>query len=237
MSFGKIFPGRQFQSAVSLLIVLTTVLSLSGNSPTAKTGSTIPTFYRDVLPILQTHCQMCHRRGEIAPMPLETYEQARPWAQAIREKVTTKKMPPWFADPAYGKFSDDPSLTPQQIATLTAWADAHAPAGDPHDAPPAMQRIEGWNIAQPDVVVKMPKPVSIPAHGDVEYTYEIVPTGFSEDKWVQMSEIKPSSREHVHHAVVYIRPPESDWLRNAPVGVPFTASSLSDEKLRHEAHA
>ena len=82
----------------------------------------------------------------------------------------------------------------------------------------------------------MPKPVSIPARGDVEYTYEIVPTNFSEGKWAQMSEVRPSSRAHVHHAVIYIRPPDSNWLRGAPVGVPFTASSLGDEQLRHQAH-
>jgi len=82
----------------------------------------------------------------------------------------------------------------------------------------------------------MPEPVAIPAQGDVEYTYEIVPTNFMEDKWIQMSEVRPSARQHVHHAVIYIRPPGSDWLRAAPVGVPFTASSLGDEHLRHQAH-
>ena len=82
----------------------------------------------------------------------------------------------------------------------------------------------------------MPKPVSIPAKGDIEYTYEIVPTGFSEDHWVQMSEVRPSSRAHVHHAVIYVRPPNSKWLQGAPVGKPFTATSLGDEKLRHDAH-
>jgi len=170
-------------------------------------------------------------------MPLVTYRQTRPWANKIVEKVRSRKMPPWFADPAYGKFSDDPSLSPQETEVLSAWADAHAPAGNPHDAPPPPHWTEGWNILQPDQVVRMAAPVSIPARGDVEYTYEIVPTGFETDKWVQMSEVRPSSREHVHHAVVYIRPPDSEWLRNAPVGRPFTASSLSDEKLRHQAHS
>jgi hypothetical protein len=202
----------------------------------AHRSSPTPTFYRDVLPILQEHCQSCHRPGEIAPMAFLTYDQTRPWAGAIREATRTKKMPPWFADPAYGRFSNDPSLRAQQIATLSAWADAQAPAGDPRDTPPAPGWAEGWNIPRPDREVQMPKPVRLPAQGDVEYTYEIVPTGFTEDKWVQMSEIRPSSRPHVHHAVVYIRPPDSPWLRGAPVGVPFTASSLSNEQDRHEAH-
>jgi hypothetical protein len=169
-------------------------------------------------------------------MPFVTYDETKKWAVPIREAVGSKKMPPWFADPRFGHFSDDPSLTTQQIERIMAWADAKAPAGDPHDAPVSRHWTAGWNIAAPDQVLPMPKPVTIPAHGDVEYTYEIVPTGFTEAHWVQMSEVRPSSRAHVHHAVVYIRPPDSDWLRAAPVGVPFAASSLHDEKLRHQAH-
>ena len=95
---------------------------------------------------------------------------------------------------------------------------------------------EGWTIPQPDVVVRMPKPVALPAHGDVDYTYEIVPTGFTEGKWVQMSEIRPSSRENVHHAVVYVRPPDSNWLRHAPVGMPFTGADMTDEQDRQDTH-
>jgi hypothetical protein len=195
-----------------------------------------PTFYRDVLPILQERCEGCHRAGEIAPMPLVNYEQARPFARAIAADASARKMPPWFADPSIGHFSNDPSLSPQQISTLVAWAAAGAPRGNPADAPPLRQFAEGWNISQPDLIVRMPKPVAIPAHGDVEYTYEIVPTGFKTDRWVQMSEIRPSSRENVHHAVVYIRPPDSPWLRHAPIGVPFTASDMTNEQDRHDTH-
>jgi hypothetical protein len=82
----------------------------------------------------------------------------------------------------------------------------------------------------------MPVPVFIPGRGDVEYTYEIVPTGFTEDKWVQFTEIRPSGPQYVHHCVVYVRAPNSTWLRVAPIGVPFTASSFLDPKLRAEAH-
>jgi hypothetical protein len=196
-----------------------------------------PTFYKDVLPIVQQHCQVCHRKGEIAPFPLVTYQDTKSWSDQIRDAVRSRKMPPWFADPCCGHFSNDPSLTAAEIATLTAWAVAKAPEGEPHDAPPPVRWTEGWNIPQPDMVLTMPKPVAIRAHGDIEYTYEIVPTNFAEDKWVQMSEIRPSSRSHVHHAVVYIRPPDSSWLRGAPIGVPFTASSLGDEHLRHDAHS
>jgi len=202
----------------------------------AQTTSPPPTYYKDVLPIIQDHCQSCHRPGQPAPMPFMTYAETKPFASGIKHSVETKMMPPWFAEPGIGHFSNDISLVPAQISTLAAWADAGAPAGDPRNAPPLRKWPEGWNIPQPDIVLTMPQPVAIPAHGDVDYTYEIVPTHFTEDRWIQMSELRPSSPEHVHHAVVYIRPPESKWLRHAPVGVPFTASSLSDPQDRRDAH-
>ncbi len=195
-----------------------------------------PTFYRDVLPILQQHCQACHRTGGIGPIPFETYDRVERKAGAIADAVTSGKMPPWFADRAVGKFADDPSLSDQEISTLTSWADAGAPAGDPHDAPPPRAWAGAWNIPEPDDIVQMPAPVPIPAQGEIEYTYEIVPTGFKADKWVQMSQVRPSSPQYVHHAVVYIRPPDSKWLRGAPVGAPFTASSLASDKDKHDAH-
>ena len=169
-------------------------------------------------------------------MSLVTYDETRPWAPAIAKSVQSKMMPPWFADPRFGHFSNDPSLTELQVETILAWVKAGAPAGDPHDAPSPPQWSEGWNITKPDVTLKMPVPVSLPADGDVEYTYEIVPTHFSEDKWVQMVEVRPSGPQYVHHAVVYIRPPDSNWLRHAPIGVPFTASTLSDPQDRLDAH-
>jgi mono/diheme cytochrome c family protein len=219
-----------------LFIIFLLAEFLLAPSAAGQLAPTQPTFYREILPILQDHCQRCHRPGEIAPMPLVTYEQTRPWARAIAKKVQSGMMPPWFADPRFGHFSNDPSLTSQQIATILAWVEAGSPAGNPQDAPPLPQWSEGWDIAKPDVVLQMPKPVPIPASGDVEYTYEIVPTHFTEDKWIQMSEVHPSSPQYVHHAVVYIRPPDSKWLRHAPIGAPFTASTLSDPQDRLEAH-
>jgi hypothetical protein len=206
------------------------------DKPPHSSSSAPPTFYRDVLPILQNHCQACHREGEIGSMPLVTYEQTRPFARAIASAVSQKKMPPWFADPGIGHFSNDPSLSSQEIATLVSWADSNAPAGDPHDAPAPREWAHGWMIPQPDAVIQMPKPVAIPARGDVQYTYEIVHTGFTEGKWVQFSEVRPSSRENVHHAVVYVRPPDSHWLQHAPAGEPFTGADMNDEQDRNDTH-
>ena len=204
-------------------VTLTAVFRATSAAEPARS----PTFYREVLPILQSHCQVCHRAGEIAPMPLGTYVQTRAYAAKMKRMTTAKIMPPWFADPRFGHFSNDNSLTPEQIATIAAWADAGAPVGNAADAPPPPRWAKGWNIPQPDLVLQVPKPVTIPAHGEVQYTYEIVPTDFAEDKWVQASEIRPTSRAHVHHAVVYIRPPSSKWLRDAPVGRPFSASDMT----------
>ena len=221
------------QAAAAVLLVGTAVLAAEGAA--RQPGSAAPTFYRDVLPILQNHCQGCHRPLGIAPMPFVTYGETRPWASSIAYCVKAKKMPPWFADPRYGRFSGDPSLSPAEIASVGAWAAAGAPAGDPRGAPPPRHWAGGWSISQPDTIVQMPAAVKLPAHGNVDYTYEIVPTGFTRDAWVRMSQIRPSSPQHVHHAVVYVRPPDSKWLRQAPTGVPFTASSLPDAQSRRDA--
>jgi hypothetical protein len=169
-------------------------------------------------------------------MPLVTYSESRPFARAIASSAAQRKMPPWFADPAVGHFSNDPSLSAKEIATLIAWADGKAPAGAPSDAPPSPHWTNHWLIPPPDTVIEMPKAVAIPASGDVEYTYEIMPTHFTTDKWVQFSEVRPSSRENVHHAVVYVRPPGSTWLQHAPIGVPFAAEDMTAAEDRNDTH-
>lgn len=177
-----------------------------------------PTFYKDVLPILQRHCQTCHRPGEVAPMPFLTYEQVRPWAAAMREAVRLKKMPPWGADGKHGLFSNDPSLTSHEIDTIAVWAGSQAPSGDPKDAPPAVKFVEGWNIPTPDRVIEMPREYAVPAGGTIDYTYFVVPTKFAEDRWVQAAEVRPGNRAVVHHVIVYVREPGNPWLKDAPVG-------------------
>jgi hypothetical protein len=144
-------------------------------------------------------------------------------------------MPPWFADTCCGHFSNDPSLSTTQIGTLASWANAHAPPGNIHDAPNPMHWTTGWNIDSPDVVLQMSEPKRLPALGDVPYQYIIIPTGFSEDRWIQMSEIRPGNRMAVHHAVAYIRDPHSNWLRGAPMGKAFSADDLSTPELRRDA--
>src|SRR5436853_7076722 len=111
-----------------------------------------PTFYRDVLPILQEHCQSCHRPGQVAPMSLVSYQETRPWARAIKSAVTLRKMPPWFADPNYGHFTNDRSLRQSEVDTLVKWADTGAVEGDHKEAPAPVQWPEGGWARQPEVV-------------------------------------------------------------------------------------
>jgi hypothetical protein len=187
-----------------------------------------PTFYKDVLPILQARCQECHRPGEIGRMPLLTYEDTRPWAAAIKQSVLLRRMPPWFADPHYGKFANDRSLTKEQIDILAAWADHGAKEGNPKDAPAPQHFEEGWNIPKPDLVLQMAEPFPIPAEGTIDYHYVVLPTQFTEDKWVRMSETRPTDRSVVHHMVIFVRDPQSQWLRGeAQPGIPFVPPKTS----------
>jgi hypothetical protein len=186
----------------------------SGHSPS-------PTFTREVAPILQARCQSCHRPGEAAPFSLLTYEEARPWAKAIKQAVLTRKMPPWFADPHYGKFLNDRSLEPKEIDTLAAWADAGASPGDPKDMPPPRQFADGWAIPQPDAVIELPAAFEIPANGTIEYQHILIPAPFQTDRWVQFAEARPTDRTRVHHIIAFIREPGSDWLKDARPGIPF----------------
>src|ERR1041385_5153640 len=124
------------------------------------TAATVPaprTFSKDVAPIIQARCQGCHRPGEAAPMSFGNYQEVRPWAKAIKAAVVTKKMPPWFADPKYGHFRNDRSLSQAEIDTLVAWVDGGAAEGNPKDLPAPKQYLTGWGIPNPDVVLEMPQ--------------------------------------------------------------------------------
>src|SRR5207249_3141392 len=120
-----------------------------------------PTFTRDVAPILYSRCLACHRAGEVAPMSLLTYEEARPWARSIKNKVVARQMPPWQADPHVGVFANDPRLTDAQITTIAAWVDAGAPQGDPTDLAKPPTFTDGWQLGEPDQIIELPE-VQIP---------------------------------------------------------------------------
>ena len=198
------------------------VLSLfAGVVASAATTQSPVTFYKDVLPVLQRHCQGCHRPGEVAPMSFLDYQSTRPWAKAMKAAVLERKMPPWLADPHYGKFANDRRLTDADIKALVTWSDAGAPQGDPKDAPPPVKWLDGWNIGKPDLEFEMPNAFDVQASGTIEYQYVVIPTGFAEDRWVQMAEVRPGNRAVVHHVIAFLRPPGSKWMADAKPGVPF----------------
>src|SRR5438552_7978520 len=183
------------------LAAIAMLLGTLGRSATvvAKEGSDrVVTFYKDVVPILQKNCQTCHRPGQIAPMSLLTYKEARPWAKAMKAAVVSRKMPPWFADPRYGHFNNDRSLKPADIETLVSWVDQGAGEGDAKDAPPPVEwPDDGWQI-QPEVVVDLP-PYRVPATGVKEWEQLAIPAPFKEDTWVTSVEILPGQPAVVHH--------------------------------------
>jgi len=167
----------------------------------------VPTFAEDVAPIFYERCVSCHRPGEVAPMSLITYRDVRPWAASIREKVTTREMPPWHADRAYGTFRNEQSLTEAEIDTIVAWVNGGAREGDPATLPTLPTFPEGWQIGTPDMVFEMPVDYQIPAAGTIDYQYFEVPTDFTEDRWMQAGEVRAGDRAHVHHIIVYVREP------------------------------
>src|SRR5581483_5963920 len=175
----------------------------------AAAGPTLiqPTFTHDVAPIVYQHCVKCHHADDIAPMPLITYRDVRPWAAAIREQVVLKKMPPWKADPHTGKWSNDASLSPEQIEIIKAWVDKGCIEGDPKDLPPAPVFTDGWRAGKPDAIIAIPK-FELSAKGADEYSYITVPTNFTEDRWVVSAELRPGNRRIVHHAHVFVLDPE-----------------------------
>src|SRR5262249_55484785 len=128
------------------------------------------TFTKDVAPIFFKSCADCHRPGEVAPFSVMSYKDVRPWAKSIREKVVSKEMPPWHADPNHGAWLNDRRLSQQQIDTITAWVDGGAIEGDLKDLPPAPKFIDGWAIGKPDETFSIPEQ-SVPATGVIKYQY------------------------------------------------------------------
>jgi hypothetical protein len=141
-----------------------------------------------------------------APMSLVTYQDARPYAQAIKRRVSARTMPPWNADPAIGHFKNDPRLSDKDIDTIARWADGGAPKGDDKDLPGLAPMAEGWTIGKPDAVFTMVEPFRIPATGAVDYQYIRIPVNLPEDHWIKAIEIKPGARAQVHHVIAYTQP-------------------------------
>jgi hypothetical protein len=179
------------------------VLGVHAQSPQRATAPAAPTFARDVAPIIYASCVSCHRTGEVAPMSLRSYDEVRPWARSIKDKVVKREMPPWFADPAHGSFANDSRLTQQQIDTIAKWVDAGAPRGNAAQEPKPPVFTEGWQLGEPDYVITLPA-INVPADGDDIFPTPNLTIDIPEDRWVRAVEIRPSAREVTHHTVLFM---------------------------------
>jgi peroxiredoxin len=167
------------------------------------------TYANGAAEIIQNKCQTCHRPGQVGPFSLLTYDDARKHSATIREVLDDRRMPPWHADPRYGHFVNDRSLSARERAILMAWLDSGTPLGDSGQLPAPRTFSEGWTIGKPDVIFELPEPYYVPAQGVVSYVYFRVPTNFKEDMWVQAAEAVPGDRSVVHHIIVYVNDPKA----------------------------
>jgi hypothetical protein len=200
--------------ALAATVVLCAGTAAEAQAPQAASQ---PTFTKDVAPILQRSCQTCHRPGSIAPMSLLTYEDARPWARSIKNRVSQRQMPPWHVDRTIGirKFKDDPSLSDAEIATIVGWVDAGAPRGNPADmpAPRTFEDNDKWHIGTPDLIVSLPFENTIEAQSSDWWADFVADSGLAEDRYIKAVEAKPvgaGASRVVHHAVMFLIDPDSD---------------------------
>ena len=207
---------------VSLLL---TSLAHAGTPPVA------PSFNKDILPILQTRCQPCHRPGDLGPMPLVTYEQTKPWAKAIVDVVKSGKMPPWYAEKCCSQFSLEHKLTAEEVATIDAWATGGAIEGKKKEGPRPINWTNDWRIDGPSVVVSLPRAFEVPANAKIETQYVILPIDLADDRWASSVEIHPADRSVVQDAILYIRTKDSGFLRNVPKLTMYAPGPLSPEAL------
>ncbi|MEK6238271.1 MAG: alkyl hydroperoxide reductase, partial [Planctomycetales bacterium] len=168
------------------------------------------TFTRDVAPILNKYCVECHRQGEIGPFALTNHEEVAGWAGMMLEVIDQKRMPPWHADPRYGKFVGARRMPKEARAILAAWIDQGTPRGDVQDQPPQPKWSGAWRLSSPpDAEFAMRnRPFIVPPEGTVEYQYFVVDPKWTEDRWIRAAQVLPGNRSVVHHAIVFVRRPD-----------------------------
>jgi hypothetical protein len=211
------------------VIIAIVALGWVGHIQAARQSvATVPTFTRDVAPILYANCATCHRPGEIAPMSLISYQEVRPWARAISRRVADGSMPPWHADAPAHTFSNERALSADEKATIERWASAGAPEGDPNDLKAPPRFAQGWRIGAPDAVFEMQEDYAVPAAGTIQYEHFYIPTGFGEAKWLKAIEARPGNRALVHHILVY---------HEAPVDGPRVAPAIQPNREHNRIQA
>ncbi|MGD9719923.1 MAG: redoxin domain-containing protein [Pirellulales bacterium] len=206
---------RNLADAIDLLLAAKAVSEpvtrapgcLIGRTHAANENSEV-TYSNQISRLFQDRCVRCHREGEIAPFSLSNYDEIVGWAPMIEEVVRENRMPPWHADPKFGRFANDSRLTDEEKELISTWVANGAPQGDPSELPEPKQFTAGWQISTPDRIIPMSdKPFTVPAEGKVEYQYFVADPGFTEDMWVKEVEARPGNNAVVHHIIVFIVPP------------------------------
>jgi len=194
---------------VAVAIGFVSLPAISANSTVKELrNEEVATFNKHVAPIFFKNCAECHRPGEAAPMSLLSYKDARPWAKSIKEKVVSREMPPWHADPRYGEFKNNRRLSDTEIAAIVNWVDNGAREGETRDLPAAPKFVDGWSIGKPDLVIPMPHEFKLEASGPDEYQLFPLDYTFAQDTYVQAIEARPGNRKVVHHLVAMVKPPD-----------------------------
>jgi len=210
---------KTYVGPVSALSLAATIAVAVGVGVAAQSNTSAivvpPTFTRDVAPILYAHCVECHRPGEVAPMSLLTYQEARPWARSIAQRVREGVMPPWHAEAPEGTFRNERRLSAAEKETIERWVQAGAPEGHPSHLPQPPTFATGWRIGEPDAIFEMQEDYPVPAEGTVQYEHFYIPTNFTSERWVQAIEARPGNRALVHHILVYYEAPRDQ--RQEPV--------------------
>ena len=170
----------------------------------ASAGAAPPTFNKDIAPILYQHCATCHRPGEVAPFSLLTYQDASKRASLIASVTERRYMPPWKAEPGYGRFADERRLTDAQIALIKDWASGGAPEGNPADKPQVPAFQDGWQGGKPDRVLTLPSKFALAADGPDQFRCFLLPLNLDKDSYVSGLEFRPDNRRIVHHALVFV---------------------------------
>ncbi|MFO0980905.1 MAG: redoxin domain-containing protein [Planctomycetota bacterium] len=191
----------------------------------AERPATSASFNHDVLPIVQEHCQPCHRPGEVAPFSLLTYQDAVKWAGEIQYAVEERVMPPWKAEDGFGDFANQRRLSDAEISTISEWVQAGMPEGDARDLPPPRQFPAGWQMGEPDLVLEMQTDFQVPASGNDVFRYFVIPSSVGEDRYVRAVEIRPGNRKVVHHAITFLDTSGKARERDAKDALPGYSSA------------
>jgi len=189
-----------------LLAIAVLVFGIIAASALKRSEAAGVTFTKDIAPIVFNKCASCHRHGEVAPMPLTSYREVRPWSKAIREAVIERAMPPWYADPHTStlRFSNDRRLSQREIDTIVAWDDAGCPKGDDKDLPAMPPYAPGWTFGKPDLIIEMPIEFQVPAEGELPMQNFYVKVPFDEERWVEKVELRPGNPSVVHHSIANV---------------------------------